>query len=46
VYLFRYVDERVFTFNERDNNDLGRFATVLAAVSGRRLTYADLTGSR
>jgi transposase-like protein len=42
-HLFRYVDERVFTFNERDDNDLGRFATVVAAVSGRRLTWADLT---
>jgi transposase-like protein len=42
-HLFRYVDERVFTFNERDNNDLGRFATVVAAVSGRRLTWEALT---
>jgi hypothetical protein len=42
-HLFRYVDERVFTFNERDDNDLGRFAAVVAAVSGRRLTWADLT---
>lgn len=42
-HLFRYVDERVFTFNERDKNDFGRFETVLAAVSGRRLTYAELT---
>lgn len=42
-HLFRYVDERVFTFNERDDNDLGRFATVVAAVSGRRLTWAQLT---
>ncbi len=44
VHLFRYLDERVFTFNERAQNDFGRFATVLAAVSGRRLTYASLTG--
>lgn len=43
-HLFRYLDERAFTFNEREQNDLGRFATVLAAVSGRRLTYASLTG--
>ncbi len=39
-HLFRYVDERVFTFNERDLTDLGRFSAVLGAVSGRRLTYA------
>jgi transposase-like protein len=43
AHLFRYVDERVFCFNERDQNDLGRFATVVAAVSGRRLTYSELT---
>lgn len=43
-HLFRYLDERVFTFNERNRNDFGRFAVVLAAVSGRRLTYAGLTG--
>jgi hypothetical protein len=33
----------VFTFNERDNTDLGRFAMVLGTISGRRLTYAALT---
>jgi len=38
------LDERSFTFNERDQNDFGRFATVLAAVSGRRLTYEALIG--
>ncbi len=43
-HLFRYLDERVFTFNMRDLDDYGRFATVLAAVSGRRLTWAQLTG--
>jgi hypothetical protein len=44
-HLFRYLDERVFTFNERDNTDRGRFEAVLDAVSGRRLTYATLTAS-
>jgi transposase-like protein len=43
--LFRYLDERVFTFNTRDLDDLGRFQTVLRAVTGRRLTYAELTAS-
>ena len=42
-HLFRYVDERVFTFNERARTDLGRFMTVLGRIAGRRLTYADLT---
>jgi transposase-like protein len=44
AHLFRYIDERVFTFNLRDLTDLGRFTMVLQQVSGRRLTYAALTG--
>ncbi|MDP9297920.1 MAG: IS1595 family transposase [Actinomycetota bacterium] len=43
-HLFRYVDEQVFRFNLRKDNDLGRFVTVTARVSGRRLSYSDLTG--
>ncbi len=45
-HLFRYLDERVFTFNLRDLTDLGRFTAVLTACAGRRLTYAELTGQR
>src|SRR3954447_4454328 len=43
-HLFRYLDERMFTFNEREQDDLGRFETVLRQVAGRRLTYAKLIG--
>ncbi len=43
-HLFRYLDERMFTFNNRELADLGRFTAVLGAVSGRRLTYEKLTG--
>lgn len=43
-HLFRYLDERMFTFNERHRDDQGRFLAVLATVSGRRLSYAELTG--
>jgi transposase-like protein len=43
-HLFRYLDERVFTYNMRDLTDLGRFAAVLSMAAGRRLTYAELTG--
>src|SRR6185437_6993503 len=43
-HLFRYLDERAFTFNERHQDDLGRFQTVVRAVAGKRLTYAELTG--
>jgi transposase-like protein len=44
-HLFRYLDERMFTYNMRDLTDLGRFSLVLGAVSGHRLTYAALTGA-
>lgn len=44
-HLFRYLDERMFTFNERNLDDYGRFEIVISAVTGRRLTYAQLTGS-
>ena len=43
-HLFRYLDERVFTYNLRDLDDYGRFATVLRTVAGRRVTYKELTG--
>lgn len=45
-HLFRYIDERVFTFNLRDRTDYGRFEAVLSATTGRRLTYAEVTGQR
>ncbi len=45
-HLFRYLDERVFTFNERENTDRGRFDAVLDTMAGRRLTYAEVTGQR
>jgi transposase-like protein len=44
-HLFRYLDERVFTYNERTATDLERFSVVLGGVNGRRLTYAALTSS-
>jgi transposase-like protein len=45
MHLFRFIDERVFTFNTRDLTDFGRFALVLNNVAGRRLTWAELTSS-
>lgn len=42
-HLFRYLDERVFTYNNRDISDFGRFLVVLVQTSGRRLTYSGLT---
>jgi transposase-like protein len=48
-HLDRYVTEQVFRFNNRatkDNplNDADRFSLAMSQVSGKRLTYAELTG--
>jgi transposase-like protein len=43
-HLFRYLDEQSFRFNERTMNDGQRFDATLKAVTGRRLTYEQLTG--
>jgi len=43
-HLIAYVDERAFAFNNRKTSDFDRFSTVLTQVTGRRLTYAELTG--
>jgi transposase-like protein len=43
-HLFRYLDERVFTYNKRQTSDFGRFVSVLGQTAGRRLTYDQLTG--
>jgi hypothetical protein len=43
-HLDRYIDEQAFRFNERKKDDSGRFQAVLSAVTGRRLSYDDLTG--
>ena len=44
-HLFRYLDEQAFRFNERDDNDGGRFANAIKGVVGRRVTYKALIGS-
>jgi hypothetical protein len=41
-HTVRYVDERTFSFNNREMNDLERMVAVTSSVSGRRLTYAEL----
>lgn len=48
-HLDRYVDEQAFRYNNRatkDNplTDADRFALVLSQISGKKLTYAELTG--
>ena len=48
-HLDRYVDEQVFRYNNRatrDNpiTDYDRFMLALSQISGKRLTFAELTG--
>jgi transposase-like protein len=43
-HLFRYLDEEVFRFNNREDNDGERFLKAIGGVAGRRLTYQQLTG--
>jgi hypothetical protein len=45
IHLNRYVEEQVFRFNNRQkSNDSTRFAKVVSQVTGKRLTYAEVTG--
>jgi transposase-like protein len=43
-HLFRYLDEQTFRFNSRHGNDSERFEKVTERISGKRLTYKELTG--
>lgn len=43
-HLFRYLDEQSFRFNTRKGNDAERFQRAMEQISGKRLTYAELTG--
>jgi hypothetical protein len=42
-HTVRYVDERTFSYNNRESSDLERMTAVTSAVAGRRLTYEELT---
>ncbi len=44
-HLSRYIDELAYRFNRRAGTDRDRFLGVLSTISGRRLTYEDLTSS-
>lgn len=43
-HLFRYLDEQSFRFNKRKGSDLDRFLQAAKTVTGRRLTFKELTG--
>ena len=41
-YLFRYVDEQAFRYNNRNMDDLQRFVFGMRHIIGRCLTYAEV----
>jgi transposase-like protein len=41
-HLTAYLDEQAFRFNERHDNDGGRFLTAIRQATGKRLMYKDL----
>lgn len=44
-HLFRYLDELSFRYNNRKGlNDADRFLLALSQISGKRVTYSELTG--
>lgn len=43
-HLYRYLSEQVFRFNERKEDDHGRFLKAAAGLIGKRVTYAQLIG--
>ncbi len=45
-HLFRYLDEQMFRYNNRnkDLNDADRFHLAVSQIVGKRLTFAQLTG--
>jgi transposase-like protein len=44
-HLFRYLDEESFRFNTRKTTDGERFTKVTNTITGKRLTYKELTGA-
>ncbi len=45
-HLFRYLDEQTFRFNERKGKDADRFVQTVRQVTGKRLTFDELTGKK
>jgi len=43
AHLDRYVTERTFSYNHRDDSDLTRLRVAIAGANGHRLTWAQLT---
>lgn len=45
-HLLRYVDEQVFRYNSRKDDDAERFREASDGIVGKRLTYKQLIGAR
>ena len=46
-HLFRYLDEQMFRFNNRQNmNDFDRFRLAASQIVGKRLTWNQVTGKQ
>lgn len=45
-HLHRYVQERVFAYNNFWMDDISRMKTAMRQVSGRRITYAELISGK
>ncbi|HUS11389.1 MAG TPA: IS1595 family transposase [Pyrinomonadaceae bacterium] len=43
-HLFRYLDEQSFRFNNRKADDSDRFIKAASQITGKRVTYKQLTG--
>lgn len=43
-HLFRYLDEEVYRYNNRNMTDSDRFVFAMRQIVGRRLTYKQLIG--
>ena len=43
-HLFRYLDEQVYKFNNRQGTDADRFVGLVQSIAGRRVTFTELTG--
>jgi hypothetical protein len=43
-HLLRYLDEQSFRFNNRTGNDSDRFLKAAQNITGKRVTYKQLTG--
>jgi transposase-like protein len=43
-YLFRYLDEQAYRYNNRKMTDAERFDIAVKGIVGKRLTFDQLTG--